>query len=294
MSYDSVQLSQYGGEPVMLYRFASTSSNKVWLYTNDGAPVVRGSETYESSAIRHGGIEQNVTEGPQPIEITLPSSTDLAAQFRSFLPASPIVVTVFARHRPDAEFVTIFVGECETAQYDNEGIATIPAQPFGYKLRRNVPWPRFCGPCNWALYSEGCGVSLEPYRVDVTIQVINGLEVQAAALASKPINWFTAGFAVRQSTGETRWCVPHDGNRAILISAFPGLAAGEVVSFYAGCDGSETTCSSKFDNLVNHMGFPDVPTKNPYSDNINGTGTASGGGAAFDPAATMMNYLRNN
>lgn len=37
------------------------------------------------------------------------------------------------------------------------------------------------------------------------------------------------------------------------------VAPGDTVKILAGCDGSRATCVSKFDNLINFRGFPDIP-----------------------------------
>ena len=277
MTYDAFQTSQYGGEPMTLFRFASGSS-RVWLLTSERQPVLRGSETYVPEAIRHGSFEQTVGESPRSFDITVPSSTDIAQQFKAFLPAQPISVIVYSRHRPDAEYVPVFIGECSSGSTDTDGITTITCEPIGYKLSRNIPWPRYCSQCNWAVYSLGCGVSREAFKTVANVTSANGFEISAAAFDAFENGWFNAGFVVRDLTGETRWVVAHIDATLTLVSPFPDFGLGESVTAYAGCDGLESTCSSKFNNLPNHAGFPDVPTKNPYRDNVFGTGTPAGGG----------------
>lgn len=281
MTYDAYQTSQYGGEPMTLFRFAGGES-RLWLYTSERTAVMRGSEVYVPEAIRHSDLEQNVGEAPSAFEITVPSTSDIAQQFKAFLPAEPITIIVYSRHRPDTDYVPIFVGECASGAFDNDGVATIQCQPLAYKLERNVPWPTYCATCNWALYSIGCGVSRDAFKTETVVTAGSGFEIKAAAFDTFEDGWFNAGFVVRQSTGEVRWVVAHVGDTLTLVSPFPNFALGELVIAYAGCDGLESTCNSKFNNLPRFAGFPDVPSKNPYRDNIYGTGTPAGGGSSGD------------
>ncbi|WP_269915579.1 phage BR0599 family protein [Acinetobacter sp. HY1485] len=42
------------------------------------------------------------------------------------------------------------------------------------------------------------------------------------------------------------------------------LALGDVVSIYPGCDKLNTTCTDKFNNILNFGGFPFMPSSNPF------------------------------
>lgn len=291
MTYDAYQNSQYNGEPMTLFRFAGGSS-ALWLYTSEREPVLRGSENFVPLAIRHSDVEQTIGEAPKPFEITVPATSDIALQFIAFLPAEPISVHVYARHRPDTQYIPIFIGECESAAFNDDGTATIRCQHIGYKLERNIPWPCYSGTCNWAVYSLGCGVSRDAFKVDATITVANGFDIEAAAFDAHEDGWYNAGFVVRHSTGEVRWVVAHTGAKLTLVSPFPGFEPGESVSAYAGCDGLESTCSSKFNNLPRYMGHPDVPVKNPYKDNIFGTGS-TGVSDSSSWAAPFIGSIKN-
>ena len=58
--------------------------------------------------------------------------------------------------------------------------------------------------------------------------------------------------------------VGHNAN-AITVSAVPpGLAIGDAIYLYPGCDRTLNTCHAKFGNSANFGGFPFIPTKNPF------------------------------
>ena len=58
-------------------------------------------------------------------------------------------------------------------------------------------------------------------------------------------------------------------NTITLMNPFSSsLAPGEVVNAYPGCQRSEAICVSKYDNILNHMGWARIPTRNPFSGRI--------------------------
>lgn len=272
MSFDAQQDSEYGGSPLLLFRFYSGS--RTWLYNNQRTTILSGSEEYKPLPISMGGTSQSAQELPAGVEINLPSSDPLALEFKPFLPPEPIEVDVYTRHRSDAEgeYRTVFTGECGSCNFNDDGTATIACYPIGHKLQRVIPWPTYCSNCNWAVYSAGCGVDRTLFKTQGTVSTIAGNTISAAAFAPKGDGWFFMGHVVRDLTNEVRWIVGHTGDTLTLVTPFLGLGAGESITAYAGCDGLESTCKDKFNNLPRHAGFPDMPRKNPFSDNVFGTG----------------------
>ena len=52
----------------------------------------------------------------------------------------------------------------------------------------------------------------------------------------------------------------HDGNDFTLYLKFPKpLAVSDAWILEVGCDKADSTCETKFDNLVNFQGFPHMP-----------------------------------
>ena len=65
-----------------------------------------------------------------------------------------------------------------------------------------------------------------------------------------------------------RWITAHVGDTLTLSYPFKGMAPGETVSVFPGCDGLESTCRNKFNNVLNFSGFTRLPSKNPFSSSI--------------------------
>jgi len=56
----------------------------------------------------------------------------------------------------------------------------------------------------------------------------------------------------------------HNSDVITLSAVPPGLAVGNAITLYSGCDRTLATCHSKFGNSENFGGFPLIPTKNPF------------------------------
>jgi len=63
------------------------------------------------------------------------------------------------------------------------------------------------------------------------------------------------------SSTEVRSIVSNDAGSFTVRYSLQDLSVGDVVTVYAGCDKSVTTCKNKFDNISNYIGFPYVPTE---------------------------------
>lgn len=283
MSYDALEVSQYSGKPVELYRF--TRGSTVWRFTDCDEPQTLSGEEYVSELVSRDEIDQSIEDWAGSINIMVPQDNPVATMFIPYLPIEPVGVTVYRRHRSDDETVPIFIGKIASAAFEN-GEAKLTAMPVGEALRRIVPSLTYQVPCNHALYSAGCGINKELFKETGPITAVSGDTIKCAAFASRANGWFTTGFA-KLSNGDVRFIVAHTGDTITLMSPFPGAVVGDTITAYAGCNRTETTCETKFGNLVNHLGFARIPTINPYNTDISGMGgnggmggTVGGGGTA--------------
>lgn len=74
--------------------------------------------------------------------------------------------------------------------------------------------------------------------------------------------WYLGGMV--QYNGILRLIIGHTGSQITLSRPIEGIAVGESVQIYAGCNRFVYTCTEKFDNLLNFGGFPWIPTTNPF------------------------------
>lgn len=256
--------------PIELYKF-SAGAGREWFRTNQSAPFTFESHTYTPSSIARQALVADGGEVSPIFEVTLPDDDPLVQQFLVYLPIRPLGLVIYRREKPDDAFVPEFIGSVASCAFD-EGDATLACRPFGESLLLKVPWQTYQSTCNWVVYSFGCGINREAFRVDSPITVSeDGLTITGPAIGEKPDDWFRAGMIVLPN-GDTRFITAHIGASVILQNRFFEVPANTVAALYPGDDRTLAMCIAKFNNRARFRGFDNIPSKNPYSDNVFGTG----------------------
>lgn len=260
MTYQAVEISAYQGEPIELYRFSLGVDR--WLYTSTQQALVYLGETYTPATITRSAIEQGQEIKRSPIDVRMARDNPVAAQFVAAAPEAVMSLSIFRKHVTDPEVILIYKGRVISPRWSGsevtfrvESIATSLARE-GLRARHNLH-------CRHPLYSVGCGVSKESFRVDGAVAGVSGLTVTVGAASSQPDGWFVPGLLIADSGA--RMIVGHAGTVITLTAPIVGLGLGEAVRLYAGCDHLYTTCNGKFGNLTRFGGFPFAPKKNPFA-----------------------------
>jgi len=265
VTHDAREKSSYGGEPVEC--FLLSSGPQEWRYTSDASfaecPGAGGFDPYPISRSDFRFSEEYESGS---LEITLPRDSTLAALFIPYAPAEPVSIRVYRFHRGEAESVLAFTGKVSSATARDARLVLI-CLPLSGLLKRLVPRFYYQRQCNWSLYSTQCGVDAASYKTTAVLSYLEGNEITSSAFAAKSDGWFVGGY-VQSSDGQRRLVTGHSGEVLTLLRPFFGIVAGATVDAYAGCDKAETTCRDKFNNVLNHLGFPRIPLRNPYTSGI--------------------------
>lgn len=281
MSIDIIESSQYDGAPERLFLFSVGDTN--YGYVENARTVTYNNIPYASIAlIEMDDIAQALSEDSPTIEIRIDSKAPMVAQFIPYQPVMPMRVRVYRHHveDPDNEYMTELIGEVASAAIDEEtGEAVMSVRMLASSFDRKVPWPAYQKQCNYVLYGPGCQVDREAYKTETTLVDVTANRIASPDFVNSDPLWFALGYVIRVADGQVRWIIWQDGDVLVLQSAFVGAKGGDEVVAYPGCNLLKSTCEEKFDNLPRHMGFPWGPQKNPFTDNIMGTGTPGGGGA---------------
>lgn len=260
MSYDALELSPRGGSPVDLYKFASGS--RAWYLTSADEKITYLSDTYTPEAISRGAIKEDSEAAAGSVSVTLPRTHPIAQLFIGYVPEPAMTLLLLSKHRTDPGVYELFRGEISSARLEGARIELLGVPDLAAD---DQPIPRnTCqAQCNWALYSNQCGISKAAFVVSGPVNLIAADTLQVTAFGAKPSGWLNNGW-VERANGERRWILDHVGPTITLMSRFLDLAVGEVVTAYAGCDRTESVCDSKFGNHLRFLGFPRVPVKNPF------------------------------
>lgn len=282
MTYANYETSIHDGAPTELFKFSFGRGS--FYFTSGDAVLVKDGARYQPEAISRTEIGQDAEDGSGTINVTLPASNPVAQLFQAYLPSSQVTVEIWRRHRvdADAELVLVYAGTVTAAEFDDSA-CSLTCQPVGSRLGRSFPATLFQPQCRNSLFSQsgsygedqwhtdsgetvGCNASKAAYRVDATVTAISDISLTAAAFGAKPDGWFTGG-VIEFDNGEVRYVSKHIGS-VVELSYRIDVAVGAVVAAFPGCDGLETTCKSKFNNVINFTGFSRVPTRNPYTSSI--------------------------
>lgn len=134
----------------------------------------------------------------------------------------------------------------------------------------DLQWPRnvFQPGCVHNLYDSGCTVSRSAKAVTGTVASGTSTATLILASLSQATGYFdlgyivfngniTSGLASLGSLTVKSWV---SGTGITLAYPLPETpVAGDTFTIYPGCDKQQSTCSSKFSNLVNFRGFPYIP-----------------------------------
>lgn len=255
-----LERSLYGLAPLELYEFLQGAT--AWRYTSGDRAVTHLGHEYLPRAIARKEIRHSQEESTGSVELTLPKTDPVALLFRGHLPPRPLSLTIWRVQRQDLLGGAIFTGSVSSVSFEG-AIATLKCAPLEELLNRPAPGLVFQSQCNWVLYGAGCGVSAAAFRHSGHVARIEGLALHVAGVGGKPDGWFRAGY-VLSAAGDRRFVVNHTGEVLTLNAPFDGLAVGDLVSVYAGCQRTEADCQERFDNLDRFFGFPRMPSRNAF------------------------------
>lgn len=269
MAYNDYEASTYRGRPSHLYEFSI--DEKSWFVTSADSDISFGGQLYKALGISDNGVKQTGEAQTDNMIIQVPSFFDVVALYVNTPPSGDVVVKRRRKHENDDEAPINYVGFIINVNFTTPGVVELTCQTLSPTMQRNgvrITWQRGCP---YALYDQStCKVNKELHKLVTTVSsAAAGSIVVAADLSAYGDGYFTGGFIewVDSRTGgpNRRGITNHTGNTLTLLGRSDGVADGDSVSIYPGCDRVIATCSGKFNNLPNYGGCTNLPGKNPFS-----------------------------
>lgn len=264
MTFSAVETSEQDGQRVELYLFRRGAS--AFYYTSADHDVTYASKQYLSRALSRSAIESTAEMGRSKLTIQSPRDFEIADLFRAAAPGDVVTLTLLRLHEDDGEAVTIWNGRITSARWF-ASTAEMTGEPVYTSMLRYGLRKAYTRQCPHVLYSGECGVNKTSYAVAGTVSGINGLDLTISQASAYANGYFAGGMIEYQPTTgvfERRFIRSHTGTTITLPFKVHDLVGGESVTLYPGCDQTTATCESKFNNLLNHGGWPFIPTKNPF------------------------------
>ncbi|WP_325438056.1 phage BR0599 family protein [Pseudomonas nitroreducens] len=270
MSYDSRERSLADGQPIRLYQFSRGVLR--WAYSSADRDIAHNNMQFKTvrGGIVDAGIRQSSDASTDLLKVTAPADLDVARLFRGVPPSGEIAVTVFDRHFAEAGYVVGWAGSIQSVSWPDPDRCQIVCQPLAAKMAMQglrCGWERSC---HRALYDLGCTVNRDLYRVESSIQAMDGISVTNGGFAAYPDGYFTAGF-VEWSIGsgeyDRRMIERHAGGVLTILGGTSGLGLGQPLRVYPGCDQTIQVCHTRFNNKDNFAGIWHLAGRSPFDGN---------------------------
>lgn len=290
-----------------LYTF-TLASGVVLRYTSAQINIVYDGNTYQAAFLDsapgfHRG-QWSCTRGLQSNEMEIDILFDASTLLNGVAPAAFVNaggfdncnVRIDKALAPDWSnpvvngVVNLFVGIVGQAKTEAGKIDLTVNDMLAY-LQTTFPSNYVLPQCNHCLFDAGCGLTKATYAAEGTVTAAGGsptLTVFGTTLTQAD-GWFALGSVVWTSGKNNGLVCPvksyTNANGQITLIYPTGVvpAVGDTFTAYPGCDKTQSTCTSKFNNTTHFRGFPYVPT--PETLEVGGQGsqppvTTGGAGGA--------------
>jgi uncharacterized phage protein (TIGR02218 family) len=280
MTYDTIEASTAEGRPYYLYQFIEGA--EVWRFTSrpeDWLSAGSGGDTivWQAAAVAHGDVVQTSEIERGRLELTWPLSNPFARRFLAPLGNTPMTLTIFRGHEQVlGETVAHWKGRVVGAEVEGVRILLTCESVFS-TLRRAGVRAKYQRLCRHALFGRGCGLDIALHWQTGTVTSVSGATLIMPEAAAQPGGWFRGG-VLRFGT-QLGFITGHAGAALTLSRPMPDLAAAlaapeidpvtgaplpALADIAPGCDLRAATCATKFGNVLNFGGFPEIPGRNPF------------------------------
>lgn len=278
MSYIASEYSVQSGDPI--YRFLFIQGATEYRYTSAAHFSGDSGGTWEPVSLDMSEITQTNELSKDSVKIKIPRDNPFAQLFLGGVPEQITSITIFRGHAGDLseEFEVSWKGRVAGASATGDTL-TLECENIFTSMRRSGLRARYQKNCRHALYGRGCNLNDYDFAVAGVVTSISGFLVTIEDLIDSSITdgYFTGGM-IENADGFLRYITNHSGTQLTLMRPFSvledevsGSAGTANVTLYPGCDHSKTTCKNKFNNLNNFGGFPWIPGKNPFGNEISGS-----------------------
>lgn len=264
MSLRAALALPYGKRPVVLAEI--TRGAVTWRYHMGRADVILDGETFAGSTIGFDGITYSAEVRKDDLTLTGFPLSD--SQTQELMAGGAVATSLVLRRGFEgfADFAIFYRGQMTAVKPQGREVSLVFAswsvdagrRGDGFVAQRQCPW---------RVYSPECGAVLADHDVAGTATAYAAGVVTCAAADAAADGTYVGGLVM--FGGDARMVVKHVGAALTLSGSFPALAAEiadagtAAVTLAPGCDHSATTCRDRFDNIVNHMGFP-LMADNPF------------------------------
>lgn len=274
MSYDSHEQSTQDGRPKLRVLFAVGSVE--YRYTNEEHIVADSDGAWIPAPIEFGEFSQTNEMAKDPLKIVLPRDNDVALLFLGGVPEQSTSVTVLRLHTNDVteDYKLYWKGRVAGASATGDAV-TLDCENIFTSMRRPGLRDRYQVGCRHVLYGRGCGLDKDDFGVAAMATAAAGFAVTITYSDSNDPAF--VGGMLQTADGFYRDIIAHAGSSITLLRPLKSLedaialSGPQAVTVYPGCAHTISDCKDSFNNLLNYGGFPWIPQKNPFGNDVTGS-----------------------
>lgn len=269
MAFSDYLSQVFGKRAVWLYRivipgvatYHVTSRGRAFT-SSTGKPEATflSATNWTSTAILNGGVTQTTQSERAEVQVSLPTTGDIAQAILAYDGQGDISVTIWQTFAgdPDEEYARKFAGRVVSIQPGLLTVTLICEEGFTAMARSSVAqvMQRLCRHAHYFTTEDGggCRLNVNDWKQAVTITALAGRVVTVPLAALQPDGTYTAGILFW--AGGEYFVQSHAGSALTLEKAPPGLAAllPEAADLVPGCNLTPENCTA-FSNIANFGGF---------------------------------------
>lgn len=285
MPVNQYEIHPFSGRPFQLYEFLRTSNgvDYYWRYNSSDRDVWYNSQKWKAIPIIDNGIRLSGEAQSTDLEVTVPINEEFTEQFRlsGSVPSDTVWLRIRRCHVGDIDFTTdptqptiipdalvIWIGTVNGINQTGELEAKVRCSMLSASLRRGGLRYGYQKNCPHVLYAPNtCKANKEDFRTTGEVMAIDGNKITVDEFGDQDEGWFDGGwveYTLASGMVERRMILTSTGSDIFIMGLPAGMAVGDTISAFAGCDRTVTECVEKFDNLANMGGFPHSPGRNPF------------------------------
>lgn len=271
MTYNALEVSNHGGKPIGLYKFALGS--KEWCYTSADRDITYGGDTYTKAGIVDEGVVQGGgSADADDLIIKAQADLEFLDLYVGTPPSLTMQVTLRRMHHGDAEAPIQWMGVLGAVKRMNKAMSQIVCRLPGPNGRRRAG-PRLCWErgCPHVIYDHGCKLVPADWAVAATVDaIVDGVSFVSATAGGFDMDYFTGGYIeweIFPGVLDRRGILSHQADLVTVLGLTDGLTEGMAITLYPGDDRTAETCDAKFNNILNYGGVLHMPGKSPFDGN---------------------------
>lgn len=244
-----------GGEE---FRFTSRRRNYI---------AVDGNE-FRSERISRAKIKRTNDYRDQNIDLEVPHDFLISQKFKDAKPGTPIDLQIFRTHKGATSNDFLWSGRVVSCSFSQKS-SILECQSHGAIVEKYAVRKSYQRACSNDLYGSGCKVIKSLFTSTLTASSIseNGLTISSDDFTQEA-GFFVGGFI--EVNNVFRAIIQYNPIEKFIIITAPidGFTAGDQFNAAAGCDKNLSTCTNRFNNAINFLGFIHIPKENPFEKDL--------------------------